>query len=62
VARELLIALAGVGHWDRKAFDLAANYLLKLKLPALSRLCDEKQNQPVPHLALLSPCRVLHGR
>lgn len=62
MARELLIALAGVSHWDRKAFDLAASYLLKLKLPARARFGDEEQDQPVPHLALLGLRRVLHDR
>jgi hypothetical protein len=43
---ESLIAPA-LTSWDRQPFYLPANELLKFRVPSLSRLSDEKQEQAV---------------
>ncbi len=55
----VVIALAFTG-WDCQAFYLTASYLFKLRLPAFTRLGDEKQDQTVPSFAEFVVARILH--
>ena len=60
-ARELLIVLLLLDRSGSKTLDLAADYLFKLKSPALAGLGDEQQDQTIPSLAEPVVCRILHA-
>ena len=45
---------------DGQPPNLAAGYLLELRLPAFAGLGDKEQNQPVPRFAKLVVGRVFH--
>jgi hypothetical protein len=58
--RTLLIALAFTGQGSQ-SFNFSAAYFMKLRLPALSGLGNEQENQAIPYLTeLVVYCIFLH--
>ena len=49
--RGVLLIVSAFGSRDCQPFNLAAGYLLKLRLPAFARLGNEEKDQTIPSLA-----------